>query len=447
MERITIVSADGHGGASPEMYRPYFDPQYRHYIDELVEENALWVRRTATFTGASDEDVYALIDPDRAMRDGGLSGAWDPQVRLREMDREGVAADVLLPQVNQASLPFFSGANIPRPADVRLAGSLAYNRWLADYLLATEGRVLAAAVPGPCLDMAGTVGIVEWAADHGFRSLAVPRLIDDPALPPLQDRYYEPFWSAVEAAGLVLQLHAGHGVVQGHLFGFLDRLLREHGTQEDMLRELNSAPDNPFKVGIGIAPRRVLWQLMLGGVFDRHPGLKLVLTEVRADWIPATLAQLDARFERGGTGLRRRPSEYWQENCYAAVSFMHKAEVAMRSEIGLRQFMFGRDYPHSEGTWPNTWDWLRDSLQGVPESEARAILGGNAIDCYGLDRAELAAIAGRIGPRPSDILGRDFAVDPRLVEHFQTRGGYLKDPEEVDLAEVERAFDEDLAYR
>ena len=56
-------------------------------------------------------------------------------------------------------------------------------------------------------------------------------------------------------------------------------------------------------------PRRPMWQLMLGGVFDRHPDLKLVLTEVRADWIPATLRHLDAVYEQHRSDLpaRRRP--------------------------------------------------------------------------------------------------------------------------------------------
>ena len=71
--------------------------------------------------------------------------------------------------------------------------------------------------------------------------------------------------------------------------------------------------------------RRPLWQLMLGGVFDRHPDLRLMMTEVRADWVPDTLQRLDAVFEehRGDVPARRKPSDYWQANCLAGLSFMH----------------------------------------------------------------------------------------------------------------------------
>jgi hypothetical protein len=127
------------------------------------------------------------------------------------------------------------------------------------------------------------------------------------------------------------------------------------------------------------------------------------------------------------------------------LSFVHKEEVPRRQELGIDHISFGRDYPHSEGTWPNTWVWLRDSLAGVPEGEARLMLGENAIRTFGLARAELHAIASRIGPTVADILG-DHAVDPALVQHFDDRGGYLK-PYEGDrrIAEIAPMVEADLA--
>ncbi len=102
---------------------------------------------------------------------------------------------------------------------------------------------------------------------------------------------------------------------------------------------------------------------MLSGVFDRHPTLKLMMTEVRADWLPATLGRLDEAYEhRNAFSSRHKSSEWWRTNCLAGVSFMHKSEVEMRHEIGVESMNFGRDYPHGEGTWPNTFDYLRDDL-------------------------------------------------------------------------------------
>jgi hypothetical protein len=191
-----------------------------------------------------------------------------------------------------------------------------------------------------------------------------------------------------------------------------------------------------------------MWQLMLGGVFDRHPNLKLVMSEVRADWLPAVLAHLDALYDRHRDQLpaQRRPSEYWRSNCLAGASFMHKAEVEMRHEIGVEQILFGRDYPHPEGTWPNTPDWLRDAFAGVAEDELRLMLGENAIRFFGLDRGPLEAIAERIGPRVVDVTGADATVDEELIAIFDGRGGYLGAAEGgTRLGEIEPMIAEDLA--
>ena len=90
---------------------------------------------------------------------------------------------------------------------------------------------------------------------------------------------------------------------------------------------------------------------MLGGAFDRHPNMKVMLTEVRADWLPATLRHLDAIYEKHRADLpaKRKPSEYWQDNCMAGVSFMHKAEVEMRYEIGIDKFGFRTGLPAYRG--------------------------------------------------------------------------------------------------
>jgi len=116
----------------------------------------------------------------------------------------------------------------------------------------------------------------------------------------------------------------------------------------------------------------------------------------------------------------------------------------MRYDLGIETIFFGRDYPHAEGTWPNTADWLRDAFAGVPEAELRLMLGENAIRVLGLDRAPLAEIAARIGPTVDDVTGRAPALDPRLVANWDARGGYLKPPEVVDVDELDVLLDEDV---
>jgi predicted TIM-barrel fold metal-dependent hydrolase len=63
--------------------------------------------------------------------------------------------------------------------------------------------------------------------------------------------------------------------------------------------------------------------------------------------------------------------------------------------------MWGSDYPHPEGTWPNTREYFRETFAGLPEADGRKILGDNAVDFYGLDRDRLQSVADEIGPDTS----------------------------------------------
>jgi predicted TIM-barrel fold metal-dependent hydrolase len=315
-------------------------------------------------------------------------------------------------------------------------------------MIQADGRLFGVADPGPCLDMDETVAELRWVAEHGFVGVAPPGAVDDPALPPLTSDFYEPFWSTCADLGLVVTVHAGWGLGQ---FGDITRSLREKAKDaapEDLLAlqmaadvSIDQFPkDSPVRFAL-TKPRRPLWQLMIAGVFDRHPDLRLVFTEVRADWLPATLAVLDRSLTPSNSSLTKRPSEYWAEHCYAAPSSPRAYEIALRQGIGVDRLMFGMDYPHPEGTWPNTREWLRLTMRGVAEDEARRFLGLNAIECYGLDAARIGETAQRIGLLPDDILGHTADLPESLVAQFHNRSGFRRPAERVDDAfyELSRA--------
>jgi hypothetical protein len=92
----------------------------------------------------------------------------------------------------------------------------------------------------------------------------------------------------------------------------------------------------------------------------------------------------------------------------------------MRHEIGVETIAFGRDYPHPEGTWPHTKQWLQDAFAGVPEQELRLMLGENAIRFFGLDRARLAEYAKRIGFTVGEITGGEpVRQDPSTASRWR----------------------------
>jgi predicted TIM-barrel fold metal-dependent hydrolase len=453
MTRLIVVSGDGHAAAPLDTYRPYLATKYHAALDELIVSDERDYRAQIAGPAHPTPEAMAVFDNRGAMAAGGEAGSYDLDVRLREMDAEGTAGEIVHSGTQSAPPLWYGTANHEYSPELQWVGVQAYHRWLADFMGGSGGRLFGVAEPGPTHDMDASVRELEWLAANGFVSVGVPGIIADPNLPPLTDAYYEPFWAACADLGLVLSVHAGWGLPQGMIFKFFDMMVAQMGgnvgdrNQDDIENftsmvtgELSSSEDSPFRLDLG--PRRVMWQLMLGGAFDRHPNLKLALTEIRAEWLPATLAELD-RLADSAVSLAHKPSEYFAQHCAVSPSSIHRVEVEMRHEIGLKQLLFGTDYPHHEGTWPNTREWIKASMAGVPENEARLILGDNAIDFYGLDRQALTEVANRVGPEASEVLVDSHDVEDQLIAHFDQRAGYNREAEVVEVAGLRSAFDED----
>jgi predicted TIM-barrel fold metal-dependent hydrolase len=361
------------------------------------------------------------------------------------MDRDGIAAELIYPGDSHAILPL---AAIYRryPQDVLAAGVRAYHRWLADVFGPARDRLLMVGDPTSGVDMAAIMAELGWMADQDFKGALLANVNGRPA-PPLHDAYWDPYWAQCVEYGITVVVHAGYGSAQAEFMTKLSKIQRkmeaEGGT--DLLNAIMNNTEEFF--ALDLRPRRAMWQLMLGGVFDRHPSLRLLQAEIRGDWLPSTLAHLDATYERvrGDVPAKRRPSEYWRENCFTSLSFPSKAEVQLRHEIGIETITFGRDYPHAEGTWPNTADWMTGVFEGVPDDELKLMLGENAIRFLGLDRAHLAKIADRIGPTVEQVTGRAPKLDARMIANWDRRGGYLKPVEYADPVGLDALLLKDVA--
>jgi predicted TIM-barrel fold metal-dependent hydrolase len=156
--------------------------------------------------------------------------------------------------------------------------------------------------------------------------------------------------------------------------------------------------------------------MILSGVFERFPRLKVVLTEQGCAWVPPLLERLDHVIrgirDTGATGeiryskdhvLQKDATEYFHQNVWMGVSMPGPDDVAAREKIGADRFMWGSDYPHDEGTWPYTREHLRARFSSMPESELRTILAGNAAKLYDFDLAKLAPLAAQFGPTVEEI--------------------------------------------
>ena len=156
--------------------------------------------------------------------------------------------------------------------------------------------------------------------------------------------------------------------------------------------------------------QRPFTAMMWSGVFERYPDLKYVLTEVGTGWVIEKMRVLEFKadnpiFKHFTSELTLSPREYFDRNCYLGASFLHRHEAHFCEKLGTDKIMWGSDYPHLEGTWPNTLKVLQETFFDFQEDDLRAILGGNAARVYGFDVDALARVAAEVGPTIEQIRG------------------------------------------
>ncbi len=389
-----MISSDCHAGALPETYRTYVDARHREEYDQW-----LGAARAAGLSGGINVDTAGenrrkWFAEQEAVKKGGMHGAWDPIVRARELDREGIAGEVVFADgQNQNHPPFGVGFASPRmdvPLTLRQAGCRAHNCWLAEFCSANPERHAGVALI-TIDDPQQTVEEIEWARRAGLRGgVMLPALnlwTDEPEKFWNHPRY-EPIWAACADLGMPVHTHAaGPTLNYGDLPGSRWILTTE----------------------VYFTTYRILWFLLWPGVLERYPNLSLVITEAGGGIIPPVLKLLDyLAAERNVEMLQelitRKPSEYWDRQCYIGASPpADRPEVEQRDALGVRSIMWGSDYPHIEGTWPLSHQRLQQMFAGVPEAEVRLMVGENAARLYGFDQKKLEPIAERIGPKVSEL--------------------------------------------
>jgi len=378
--RYAIISVDGHAGAELRDYKAFLASRWHDDFDAWAD---------------------AYVNPFADLLAPTAYRNWDSDRRLEETESQGVVAEVLFPNTVP---PFFAQGNLtalePTAADYerRWAGLRAHNRWLADFCAAAPGR-RAGLAQIFLNDVDDALGEIRWARDNMdvFGGILLPNVAPNSAVPPLWDPCYEPLWDLCEELGVVLNVHAGSGLPD---FG-------EHeAARAIMLIEL------------AWFAHRAVWHLIFGGVLERHPDLRVVLTEQGTGWIPRGIETLDwfhRRMTHGGAAeavffgavagaMSLTPSEYFRRNFWVGASFLRPSESALRYDVGVDRIMWGADYSHSEGSYPYTTEALRCAFAACPPEETRMMLETTAAGVYGFDLEMLRAIGDEVGPTVDEVL-------------------------------------------
>jgi len=391
LARHLVISSDCHAGLPPEQYRDYVDPELREIFDV-----ALPIQRQQVEEASRKFLVADINEEWRKGRGTALSGAWDHDERIGVMDADGIAGEVLFPDgITEMNMPpFGAGLSLPTAGiDPKLqwAGARAHNRWIAEFCqMAPERRAGVAIVPA-LWDVDEAVREAEWSREHGLRSVLLPTRWG--SLDAYHHPKYDPLWAACQDLDLVVNFHSGAAPMEDYAdhVGMMGAYISE-------VAWWNARP---------------LTFLIWGGVFERFPRLRVAITEGTCIWVPEFVELLDFRYEETHfaaklgdyrSHLTMKPSEYFRRNVFLGASCMPRREADLRAEIGVDNIMWGSDFPHPEGTWPETREQMVATFRGLPQTELEAMLSGNAARVYGFDVEKLEPIAARIGPEADSFL-------------------------------------------
>jgi len=287
-------------------------------------------------------------------------GGYDAAARLLEQDRDGVASEVLYPSVGMllCNNPDF---------DYKKACFDAYNRWLSDWCAYSPERLVGVgqtAMRSP----EEAITDLESIRALGLRGVMLPGI---PAVADYDDPVYDSFWEAAVDIGLPVSFH----ILTGGAGGIASDAYR--------------GPKMNSFLGIIRGNQDLIGTLIFGGVFDRHPRLRIVCVEADAGWAPHWMYRADHAFRRhrnwlGSGDLARLPSQYFREHVY--LTFQDDlVAFRMLDLVNTERLLWANDHPHSDSTWPGSQALLAEHTAEMSDEDRDRILRRNSAELYGID--------------------------------------------------------------
>jgi predicted TIM-barrel fold metal-dependent hydrolase len=289
----------------------------------------------------------------------GIRRPGDPHLRAKEMDRDGVDAEVIY-----GILAAAAKLNDREASNEVLR---IYNTWLNDFCSHYPDRHIGLACL-PYGDIEAAVAEVDRVAKLGFKGLELSCSWD---MEPMWHPSWEPLWQAVNDVGLPLHFHT---------FPAVSPKVREQYSGLT-LRALTYSSLCLFQMTLG----NILTSLMGAAVFERFPNIRIAFGESGIGWIPYVLDRMDFEWQDQyrDLPLTMKPSEYWRRQCKATFQF-DRVGTKLIDEMGVETLMWGSDYPHPDGVWPESEKYIAEQFAHLPPDVTRKMTCENAGKFYGL---------------------------------------------------------------
>jgi len=287
------------------------------------------------------------------------AGTRDLSARLGDLDQEGIWGEVVY-----SSLGLWENSIEDREL-IRIAAA-AENEWKASeaQAIAPDRLVLVASLPLRNLDDA--IAEARHAADLGLHAVGLPAPgmpnspTYDHSVPTLNDDHWEPLWATLEDLGLIGAFHIGGDPGEYTLY---------RGPGGAVLNHTNST----------YSGQRAAMLMVASGALDRHRGLRILVSEGGASWVPFLGDRMEEAYRQHNMFVRpalsRSPRDILFEQVY--TSFQHdRSAIPAMTSMGYDKILWGSDYPHLEGTYGHTQETLHELFDDQPPDVTHRITQG-----------------------------------------------------------------------
>ena len=362
--KLKFLSADNHIVEPPDLWTSKMERKYRDRAPYVVKRDKAdwWYVEKHQPLGSMGNtthpgDRYRTDSPHEtpveARWENVRRGAYDPHEAIKDMDTDGIQGAVVFPTLGA------SGMWRVEDAELFSAICRTYNDWVAEFCRPYPQRLKGMAM----INLDNVQEGVEELRRAKSLGLCAGLITVSPPHERQYDRpEYESFWQAAQDLGIPLCLHSGS-----------NRSVRD-GLPMDPFAPLPHEPLAVSYTNNDYWIRRSMTSLILAGVFERFPRLKVVGVETNASWASYFLFKMDLLYRDRGTIWPHRfkddlkPSDFFHRNM--ALSFQEDwVAVENRGLIGVENLLWGSDYPHTEGTWPESQRVVDEIFRGVPPEE------------------------------------------------------------------------------
>ena len=374
-----LISCDDHmdlGQLPADLWLTRLPPELRDRAPRVEERDgqAVWIcdgkvwgswggKKPATGSNRPVKPLYNSFD---------RAGIYDQserrpavvELRLQDMDRDGVEAQIIFGPIFQISTD---------DPVLRVACYRVYNDWLLEFCAAAPDRLIGAPML-PETPQAATDELRRLHAKGGVRQVT---LMIANINPKLDDPAWESLWNALEETGIILGWHIT-------VFG--------PNPQSRAAGKAASVFENTkFFMANFLEP---FVDLFAWGILERHPKLKIVVAEGGTGWLPWLVQELDYRHwrlweakdfwaDKGGTQLETKPSELFKRQIWATFQEDYAA-MSLIPFFGEGHLLWASDYPHPDGVWPNSKAAIERQMKELSPDMRKKLAHDNAAKLYGL---------------------------------------------------------------